>query len=100
MSLTSYRAALPRGSLLREFRFFPGLAVTYSPTSFDAVPLARRHLTAEFGMGSGVLLVLWPPDRERNAQRCVCDADACCPRMLLDGTGFSLSSSGSNQANR
>ncbi len=66
MSLTSYRAALPRGSLLRELRFFPGLAVTYSPTSFDAVPLALRRLTAEFGMGSGVSLVLKPPDRERS----------------------------------
>lgn len=40
--------------------------MTYSPTSFDAVPLARRHLTAEFGMGSGVLLVLKPPDRKRS----------------------------------
>ena len=75
MSLTSYRAALPRVRCIalrcfhrseRCFRFFSGLAVTYSPTSFDAVPLARRHLTAEFGMGSGVLLVLWPPDRKRS----------------------------------
>ena len=79
MSLTSYRAALPRagssaaaegdGIVRREgFRFFPGLAVTYSPTSCDAVPSARRRLTSEFGMGSGVSLVLWPPDRERNAR--------------------------------
>ena len=44
--------------------------MTYSPTSFDAVPLAQRHLTAEFGMGSGVLLALGPPDRERSNQRC------------------------------
>jgi len=33
-----------------------GLAVTYSPTSWDAVPSALRRLTAEFGMGSGVSL--------------------------------------------
>ena len=39
-----------------------GLAVTYSPASFDAVPSARRRLTAEFGMGSGVSLALWPPN--------------------------------------
>ena len=39
-----------------------GLAVTYSPTSWDAVPSAQRRLTAEFGMGSGVSLALEPPD--------------------------------------
>jgi hypothetical protein len=70
MSLTSYRAAPPRGglgSLRRDTRcFLSGLAVTYSPTSWDAVPSARRHLTAEFGMGSGVLRVLLPPNRRRN----------------------------------
>jgi hypothetical protein len=32
-----------------------GLAATYSPASWDAVPLALRVFTAEFGMGSGVL---------------------------------------------
>ena len=77
------------------YRFFSGLAVTYSPTSFDAVPLARRHLTAEFGMGSGVLLVLKPPDQKRS------DIGVpyreYCPRMLLEE---GLPSSGSNQANR
>ena len=35
-----------------------GLAMTYSPTSYDAVPSALRHLTAGFGMGPGVLLAL------------------------------------------
>ncbi len=72
MSLTSYRAALPRAVFHRFERYhrvFSGLAVTYSPTSFDAVPLARRHLTAEFGMGSGVLLVLKPPDQKRSDNR-------------------------------
>ena len=39
-----------------------GLAVTYSPTPYDAVPSALRHLTAGFGMDPGVLLVLWPPN--------------------------------------
>ena len=39
-----------------------GLAVTYSPASWDAVPSARRRLTAEFGMGSGVSLALLPPN--------------------------------------
>ncbi len=29
------------------------LAATYSPASWDAVPLALRDFTAEFGMGSG-----------------------------------------------
>ena len=41
-----------------------GLAVTYSPASWDAVPSARRRLTAEFGMGSGVSLALLPPNLE------------------------------------
>ena len=106
MSLTSYRAALPRVRCIalrcfhrseRCFRFFSGLAVTYSPTSFDAVPLARRRLTAEFGMGSGVSLVLWPPDRGRNAQRCGFRR-VLSKLMLRKKAG--LSSSGSNQANR
>ena len=44
-----------------------GLAVTYSPTSWDAVPSAQRRLTAEFGMGSGVSLALMPPNL-RNAR--------------------------------
>ena len=43
---------------------FSGLAVTYSPASWDAVPSARRRLTAEFGMGSGVSLALGPPNLE------------------------------------
>ena len=43
-----------------------GLAVTYSPTSLDAVPSALGHLTAGFGMGPGVLLLLWPPNRINN----------------------------------
>ena len=43
---------------------FSGLAATYSPASWDAVPSARRRLTAEFGMGSGVSLALGPPDLE------------------------------------
>src|SRR6056297_174942 len=67
MSLTSYLTAPSRGVFVlvsfESFGGFPGLAATYSPTSFDAVPLARRHLTAGFGMGPGVLLVLWPPNR-------------------------------------
>ena len=42
---------------------FSGLAATYSPASWDAVPSARRRLTAEFGMGSGVSLALGPPSR-------------------------------------
>ena len=85
MSLTSYRAAPPRAKVVglwRRFGFlsgpggggrgvkrawrcpvrFSGLAVTYSPTSWDAVPSARRRLTAEFGMGSGVSLALVPPN--------------------------------------
>ena len=41
-----------------------GLAATYSPASWDAVPSARRGLTAGFGMGPGVSLALWPPDLE------------------------------------
>src|SRR5918992_911119 len=74
MSLTSYRAAPPRGCVegtkpgfvlvltgrsLASAWCFPdlaGLAATYSPASIGAVPLALRVFTAEFGMGSGV----WP----------------------------------------
>ena len=41
---------------------FSGLAATYSTASWDAVPSARRRLTAEFGMGSGVSLALEPPN--------------------------------------
>lgn len=81
--------------------------MTYSPTSFDAVPLARRHLTAEFGMGSGVLLVLWPPDRKRSefgVFRFFCEPGKSLSKDAF-GSRFSrlsagLSSSGSNQANR
>ena len=78
MSLTSYRAAPPRGVSscglllcgMGPFGFvsrallagFGGLAATYSPASWDAVPSARRCLTAEFGMGSGVSRALGPPN--------------------------------------
>ena len=51
--------------MLGEVGSWSGLAVTYSPASWDAVPLAVRRLTAEFGMGSGVSAGLWPPDRIR-----------------------------------
>ena len=57
----------PRQGLVHEESFavgFTGLAVTYSPASWDAVPSARRRLTAEFGMGSGVSLALLPPNLE------------------------------------
>jgi hypothetical protein len=68
MSLTSYRAAPPRGDRTNceesDLVGFSGLAVTYSPASWDAVPSARRRLTAEFGMGSGVSLALLPPNLE------------------------------------
>ena len=33
------------------------------------------HLTAEFGMGSGGLHLLWPPDRERSLSKFVTVAD-------------------------
>ena len=46
----------------RAFVGLSGLAVTYSPASWDAVPSAQRRLTAEFGMGSGVSLALMPPN--------------------------------------
>jgi hypothetical protein len=65
MSLTSYRAAPPRDRVFDRSESgvrFTGLAVTYSPASWDAVPSARRRLTAEFGMGSGVSLALEPPN--------------------------------------
>ena len=83
--------------VLRGCRFFSGLAVTYSPTSFDAVPLAQRRLTAEFGMGSGVSLALEPPDRKRS------DIGVIPLGMMLSKDAFGrscLSSTGSNQANR
>ena len=37
--------------------FLADLAVTYSPKPLDLVPLARRNLTVEFGMGSGLGLL-------------------------------------------
>lgn len=39
------------------------LAATYSPILLSIVPSATRGLTAEFGMGSGVSLSLWPPEK-------------------------------------
>ena len=66
MSLTSYRAAPPRGEGGRVGGEGEGggsgaggwgrsadLAATYSPAPWGAVPWARRGFTAEFGMGSG-----------------------------------------------
>ena len=50
---------------------FSGLAVSYSPASWDAVPLPLRHLTSEFGKGSGVLLALWPPNLGRQASAAI-----------------------------
>ena len=47
-----------------------GLAVTYSPASWDAVPSAQRRLTAEFGMGSGVSLALMPPNLQNAREGC------------------------------
>ncbi len=49
---------------------FTGLAVTYTPTSKDAVTSARRCLTAEFGMGSGVSLALLPPNLQSPRPPC------------------------------
>ena len=53
------------GGVRKEGGLWSGLAVTYSPASWDAVPSAAVRLTAEFGMGSGVSRSLWPPDRIR-----------------------------------
>ncbi len=81
MSLTSYRAAPPRGEVWSD----PGVpgplgrggceerggALVRSGGDLlsrvydDAVPSAAVRLTAEFGMGSGVSRSLWPPDRIR-----------------------------------
>ena len=86
MSLTSYRAAPPRGGFgvarrADPFRasaagrgdasrwglsgLCPGLATTRSPTLRRAVPWARRGFTAEFGMGSGGARTLWSPSRDK-----------------------------------
>jgi hypothetical protein len=57
-----------------------GLAVTYSPASWDAVPSAPRRLTAEFGMGSGVSLAAVatkPGDRTDARRRRPCGLVAC-----------------------
>ena len=85
-----------------------GLAATYSPASWDAVPSARRRLTAEFGMGSGVSLALLPPnlesprpDGDARAPRRVGYTRLSCPDTrvrLPPGTG--LPSSGSDEAYR
>ena len=46
--------------IVKNFAIAPSLslAASYSPTPEDAVPSAQRCLTIEFGMGSGVSLVL------------------------------------------
>jgi hypothetical protein len=89
---------------------FTGLAATYSPASWDAVPSARRCLTAEFGMGSGVSLALGPPNLEsprraaawRGAPRgntrlsCPCDTSG----LATSGWRTGLPSSGSDEAYR
>ena len=46
-------ASRPGGRWWRGLGWWVDLAATYSPTSWDAVPWARRGFTAEFGMGSG-----------------------------------------------
>ena len=51
----------PRKKLLRGEE--KNLAATYSPILLRIVPSATRGLTAEFGMGSGVSLSLWPPEK-------------------------------------
>ena len=79
MSLTSYRAAPSRDSwpslvclvcVFHRLRVLTwillGLAVSYSPTPWDAVPLPQQCLTSGFGMGPGVSLALWPPNREKS----------------------------------
>ena len=91
----------PRQGVFREIVRFSGLAVTYSPASWDAVPSALRRLTAEFGMGSGVSLALRPPDlqsaRQGGALPCTRDClSTDLARVRLPGP----SSSGSDQACR
>ena len=46
-----------------------GLAATYSPAAWAAVPWALEALTAEFGMGSGGIPPLGPPVRRRTEDR-------------------------------
>ena len=58
-------AVMKRKRFLRLYPFFAGLATTYSPVSSDRVPSARRRLTAEFGMGSGLVALQEPPGRQR-----------------------------------
>ena len=72
------------------------LAMTYSRMVWTTLPSARLRFTSEFGMGSGVLLALGPPDRERHAQRCHFGVTM----LSKDAFGRSPASSGSNQAYR
>jgi hypothetical protein len=75
----------------REVGSWSGLAVTYSPASWDAVPLAPVRLTAEFGMGSGVSHGLWPPDRIRTPSRPFSrEGGSGCIRRLYPGRVFRL----------
>ena len=116
MSLTSYRAAPPRGNrwacrwFARRVRAgrracreesvcvgFSGLAATYSPASWDAVPSARRRLTAEFGMGSGVSLALLttrPGKPTRGGGRQACRRVGYTRPVLSMTLGFSTSAGG------
>jgi hypothetical protein len=79
-----------------------GPAVTYSPTASAAVPLARRVLTSEFGMGSGVYLVLWPPDlRIALCLPCAWQGSVGLSKLVHDVLILaSLAAAGSDQADR
>ena len=69
MSLTSYRAAPPRGGG-GEWDGSEDLAATYSPAAWAAVPWALGVFTAEFGMGSGAGPPQWPPGRPARPHQC------------------------------
>ena len=74
MSLTSYRAAPPRGGddVCVVWGMLEDLAATYSPASWDAVPWALGVFTAEFGMGSGAVSPPKPPGRPTHPQVSAC----------------------------
>ena len=62
---------------------WPGLAATYSPAPWGAVPSALGVFTAEFGMGSGVLP---PAMATRPGEPAFSSGDRCpCPRAAGSG---------------
>ena len=65
--------------------------MTYSPATIDAVPLARRRFTAEFGMGSGVDTSQLSPGQQRSETFEACEPAATEVTAILKQMVLTLS---------